>query len=178
MYNPKPAKFNKGNALCLANDFSWDATKNLLSIFSDVSKNLLYHLTGTPYENKYLPGYSQEMKEDPYLIWHRITDMGYDFKKTDRSSFKDFIANTGRKAGLWTLHGKSGSNLGVAGDSFLIRINPEAWESILEVFCQTSYALDLISISQPNPDNPGWRQVPWYKVKEGISIELYLLLQR
>jgi hypothetical protein len=177
MYNPKPAKYNKGNALCLANDFSWDVTKNLLSIFSDVSKNLLYHFTGTPYEDKYLPGCSQEMKEDPYLIWHMITDMDYSFQSTDRSTFKNFIAKTGRKAGLWTLHGKSGSNLGVAGDTFLIRINPEAWESILEVFCQTSYALDLISFSQPNPDNPGWRKIPWHMVKEDKSIGLYKRVQ-
>lgn len=103
--------------------------------------------------------------------------MDYGFQSTYRSTFKNFIANTGRKAGLWTLHGKSGSNLSVAGDTFLIRINPEAWESILKVFCQTSYGLDLISISYPHPDNLGWRKVPWYNVKEGAAVELYKLVR-
>jgi hypothetical protein len=55
MYNPKPAKYEEGNAFFLTHYIDhWDIISNLRSILSDVSKCLLYHLTDTPYENKYL----------------------------------------------------------------------------------------------------------------------------
>lgn len=178
MYNPKPAKYEEGNAFFLTHYIDhWDIISNLRSILSDVSKCLLYHLTDTPYENKYLGCDIKEMKKDPYLVWHRITDMDYSFKAPELAYLKDLIVNRGRAAGLWTLHGKSGNNIGVAGNDFLIRINPDAWPALLGMLSRSTKGLDLISVSRPAPGNPGWRQVPWYNVKEGISIELYKLVQ-
>lgn len=179
MYNPKPAKYEEGNAFFLTHYIDhWDIISNLRSILSDVSKCLLYHLTDTPYENKYLGCGIKEMKEDPYLVWHRITDMDYSFKAPELAYLKDLIVNRGRAAGLWTLHGKSGNNIGVAGNDFLIRINPEAWPALLGVLSQNNSGLDLIEISRPSPENPGWRRVPWYNVKEGAAVELYKLVQK
>jgi hypothetical protein len=179
MYNPKPAKYEEGNAFLLTRYDSWDIGSNLRAIISDVSKCLLYQLTDTPYENKYLHGCGMaEMKEDPYLVWHRISGMDYSFKAPELASLKDLIVNRGRAAGLWTLHGKSGNNLGVVGNDFLIRINPDAWPAVLGMLSRGKYGLDLISVSRPSPENPGWRRVPWYNVKEDTSIELYKLLKQ
>lgn len=179
MYNPKPIKYEEGNAFLLTHyRDSWDIHSNLLNILSDVSKCLLYHLTDTPYENKYLPGCGMtEMMKDPYLVWHRISGMDYSFKAPELASLKDLIVNKGRSAGLWTLHGKSGNNVGVIGNDFLIRINPEAWPALLGVLSQNNSGLDLIAISRPSPENPGWRRVPWYNVKEGAAVDIYKLVR-
>ena len=165
-YNPKPKKFDRyALDVFMSPLLQWGYDYNffneyLYQMLGKVSVRLLAHKYGMTlvWNGWRRDSVVQEMKDDPYMVVCYASGIQSKDSRTDtirRDTFRNLMIK-GKEAGLWTFHGRTGKQQGVvsATDENFVRINPEAFRSMIEYHAQVG---DLnIEVFKISYQCPGW----------------------
>ena len=160
-YNPKPAPFKAGaEALaCLGEATASHSSISLVrSIINGVAFQLLRSKHGMRLNDNYWRQKESPnpLQSDPWCINYRQNEFGsYAYDKGPMTRYQKAMELC-RKRGFWTCHnGQTGKQVPFPVKEGHVRINPEAWETLLAHVTRAK-GHDLRAEGDCNVQHPGW----------------------